>query len=284
MATILSCTDGSLYARSIYDHTAWAARRLDAAVHVLHVLERQTDPRAMADWSGAIGVDAQVRLTEEIVALEEAKARVAQARARAVLADAQQRLTHAGLARVQTEATHGELVESIERFGGTADLVVIGKRGEHADLARGHLGGNLERVIRSCGHPVLVTSREFAPIERFLFAYDGSPSVLKALEFVVHSPLLKGLHCHILRTGKIDPTAVYYLEETAEKLRRAGFAVTSQATAGPADEIIAAVVENQRSNLIVMGAYGHSRLRQFIVGSTTTTIVRTAQVPVLMFR
>ncbi|MEO6054349.1 MAG: universal stress protein, partial [Chthoniobacterales bacterium] len=36
--------------------------------------------------------------------------------------------------------------------------------------------------------------------------------------------------------------------------------------------------------LLVMGAYGHSRIRQLMVGSTTTAMVRTCQVPVLMFR
>ncbi|MFS1164029.1 universal stress protein, partial [Aeromonas salmonicida] len=37
-------------------------------------------------------------------------------------------------------------------------------------------------------------------------------------------------------------------------------------------------------NLIVMGAYGHSRIRQFIVGSTTTGIVKTTQASVLLLR
>ncbi|MFS1164040.1 universal stress protein, partial [Aeromonas salmonicida] len=37
-------------------------------------------------------------------------------------------------------------------------------------------------------------------------------------------------------------------------------------------------------HLIVMGAYGHSRIRQFIVGSTTTGIVKTTQASVLLLR
>ena len=55
-------------------------------------------------------------------------------------------------------------------------------------------------------------------------------------------------------------------------------------TAGPAEEIIAAAVKEHHVNLLVMGAYGHSRIREFILGSTTTTMVRTCQMPVLMFR
>lgn len=284
MPTILSCTDGSVYARSVYDHTAWAARRLDAAVHVLHILEPHRNVAAMADLSGAIGVDAQAKLTEELVVLEEAKARVANTHARAILADAQQHLTAAGVGRMNVEATHGELIDSIERFEAGADLIVIGKRGEHADFARSHLGSNLERVVRSCHHPVLVASRAFRPIHRFLLAYDGSPSVLKAVEFLLHSPLLKGIQCHILRAGKIDDTARYYLEETAVKIRAAGYQVTSHAIAGRPEGVGAAVVKEHNIELLVMGAYGHSRIREFILGSTTTTMVRTCLVPVLMFR
>jgi nucleotide-binding universal stress UspA family protein len=284
MPTILSCTDGSAYARSVYDHTAWAARRLDANVHVLHIIEDRRDVAAMADLSGAIGIDAQQKLTEELITLEEAKARVAQNQARAILAGARQQLTAAGITRIDVEALHGELIDCIERFKAGVDMIVVGKRGEHADMARLHLGGNLQRVIRKAHHPVLVASRAFAPIERFLIAYDGSASVLKAVEFVLHSPLLKGLHCHILRAGKIDDNARYYLEETAAKLRAAGFPVMSQASAGPAEEMIAAAVKEHHVNLLVMGAYGHSRIREFILGSTTTTMVRTCQVPVLMFR
>lgn len=284
MPTLLSCTDGSLYAASVYDHTAWAALRMNAAVHVLHILEPLRNTAAMTDLSGAIGMDAQAKLKEELVAYEEARSRLAQTHARAVLADAKLRLVAAGVNRVEVEATHGELIDSIEHFGTDADLIVIGKRGEHADLARLHLGGNLQRVIRSARHPILVASRAFQPIERFLIAYDGSPSVLKAVEFVLQNPLLRGLHCHLLRAGRIDDNARYYLAETAGKLRTAGFDVTTHATAGLAEEVIATAVNEHGINLLVMGAYGHSRIREFILGSTTTTMVRTCLVPVLMFR
>jgi len=72
MPTLLTCTDGSPYARGVCDHTVWAARRLDAAVHVLRILEPHRDVAAMTDLSGALGVDARAKLTNELVALEEA--------------------------------------------------------------------------------------------------------------------------------------------------------------------------------------------------------------------
>lgn len=285
MTTILSCTDGSIYAPSVYDHTAWAAQRTGARIRVLHMLEAHHDTaQDTADLSGAIGVDAQKKLAEELVALDEARGRIAQTRGRAVLAAAKQHLEKAGLSDIATEHKHGSLIDAIEAHAHDVDLVVIGKRGEAADFAKLHLGANLERVIRGCHQPVLVTSRAFKPIQRFVVAYDGSPSVIKALDFIVQNPLLKGLDCHILRAGKIDDNARYFLEEAAGRLRTAGFAVTTEALAGPAEEVIAHAVRERQIDLLVMGAYGHSRIRQFIVGSTTTAMVRTCLVPVLMFR
>ncbi len=285
MNTILSCTDGSLYAPSVYDHTAWAARLTGARVRVLHMLDsRRASSPDEGDFSGAIGVDAQRRLAEELVALDEARARLAQTRGRAILAAAGRHFAEAGLADVVTEHRHGSLVDAIEEHANDVDLVVIGKRGESADFARMHLGANLERVIRGCRHPVLVASRAFKPVRRFVLAYDGSPSVLKALDFLVGSPLLRGLECVVLRAGRIDDTARYYLEEAVGRLREAGYPVGGDAIGGPPDEVIARAVQERHIDLLVMGAYGHSRIRQFIVGSTTTAMVRTCLVPVLMFR
>lgn len=283
MPTILSCTDGSAYAPSIYDHTAWAARRLAADVHVLHMLEQ---PPAVAplDASGAIGIGAQGALMSELVDLAEAQGRLAQAKAEALLAEARRRLSVANVASIVIEQQHGALADSIGRFDATADLVVIGKRGEHADFAKLHLGSNLERVIRTCHHPVLVASRAFKPIGRFLIAFDGGSSAKKAVAYAANEPLLKGLACHLVSAASSRPALGDELEAARRLLSDAGYTVEALKIAGDPETVIADTVKNIGIDLLVMGAYGHSRIRQFIVGSTTTTMVRTVQIPVLMFR
>ena len=60
MPTILACTDGSIYAPSIYQHAAWAAQRLSASVEVLHVLDHHRERAPGVDFSGAIGIDASL--------------------------------------------------------------------------------------------------------------------------------------------------------------------------------------------------------------------------------
>jgi hypothetical protein len=78
MTRILACTDGSLYAPSVYEHAAWAAIRLDAAVEVLHMLRRQPGAASRSDLSGAIGFDASQDLLQKMVELDEAQGRLAQ--------------------------------------------------------------------------------------------------------------------------------------------------------------------------------------------------------------
>lgn len=284
MSHLIACTDGSTYAPSVYDHSAWAATRAELGVKVLHVLDPHRERAHRSDLSGAIGFDASAELTEELVKLEEAQGRVARLKGDAILADAKRRLAAAGVAEVETLQRHGTLVETLEELEPAAEFVVIGKRGEHVDFAKGHLGGQVERVIRASVRPVLVASRAFRPIERFLIAYDGGPSVIRAIDHVLSNPLLRGLPCHLLRAGRIDDKASWYLEETAERLRQGGYEVTTHAVPNPPEAAIAATLKERSVDLLVMGAYGHSPIRQFILGSTTTTMVRTCAVPVLMFR
>ena len=60
--------------------------------------------------------------------------------------------------------------------------------------------------------------------------------------------------------------------------------MTAEIRQGPPDAVIAKSVEADGVDLLVMGAYGHSRIRSLIIGSTTTSMIRQCLVPVLLFR
>lgn len=53
---------------------------------------------------------------------------------------------------------------------------------------------------------------------------------------------------------------------------------------GQAETMIAHDVEAYGVDLLVMGAYGHSRIRSMILGSTTTALLRSCKVKVLLLR
>ncbi len=284
MPNILACTDGSIYASSVYNHTAWAAAKMSASVHVLHMLNPHHEDPVKTDTSGRIGLGVKRALLEEIVELEAARAKLARKRGEAILADATAQLNAADVNEVVADQKHGRLSDSIDSYERDADLVVIGKRGNHADFAAGHIGHNLERVVRSCKHPVLVTSREFTKMESFVLAFDGGNSSKKAVEYAASHPLLKGMKCHILSIGKGNAKLEAALYEAKQTLTDAGYEVSAEIRDGEPDKVIGEAVAQDHIDLLVMGAYGHSHIRHLIVGSTTTAMIRTVKIPVLLFR
>lgn len=286
MSKILACTDGSApYAASVYDHAAWAAARLSAAVEVLHVLDHTSDRKGVpADFSGSIGVDARDELLEQLAELDAVKGKVAMKRAKLVLEEARTRLEQGGVAEVILTQRHGTLVETLDALEDAADMVVVGKRGETHDVDSGHLGANLERVVRSSRRPVLVANRGFKPIERVLLAFDGSASARRAVEFCARTGLLKGLNCHLLSIGYDGSERRELLDWAVALLKEAGVNAHGDIRQGNADDVLGKAAKEEGSDLMVMGAYGHSRIRNMILGSTTTTMILTCRIPLLMFR
>jgi nucleotide-binding universal stress UspA family protein len=284
MPAILACTDGSTFAPSVYQHAAWAAHRLATGVEILHVINHHREHSQTNDLTGAIGMDAAAELTAELANLEEAQGRVARLMGKAILEKGRQQLAEAGIVGVTLTQRHGAVVETLAELEPDAELVVFGKSGDHALLAPGQVGGHLENLIRTSVRPVLVAERSFKSVQRFLIAFDNSPSARKAVAYVAASPLLRGLECHLVMVGRADAAHETALNEAREQLTRAGFAVTAKLIPGSPAPVIAEQVEAAGIDLLVMGAYGHSQIREFIVGGTTTKMVRNTPVSVLMFR
>jgi nucleotide-binding universal stress UspA family protein len=221
----------------------------------------------------------------ELAALDEQKARLAQKRGRLILQNARQRLEAAGVSSVTTKLRIGDLVETMHEFETGADLFVIGKRGEAADFAKLHLGSNIERVVRASTKPILVASREFKPIERVLIAFDGGPSITKAIDYLSKTQAgFGGLALTLLKVGERTVDAEDRLEHAEAMLLGAGFEVSSRIAPGEPERVISEAVEAENFNLLVMGAYGHSRIRSLIVGSTTTAMIRSCKIPIALFR
>ncbi|MEC5292755.1 universal stress protein [Aurantimonas sp. C2-6-R+9] len=282
MSKILALVDGSQYTQSVCDNAAWAADRLGAPVELMHIIGRRDTPSAPADLSGNLDLGERETLLKELADFDEQKGKLARKRGRLVLAEAGARLNEKGVSAVEERLRSGDVVDTLLEFEKDADLVVIGKRGEAADFAKLHLGSNLERVLRASTKPVLVAARAFRPIRRFIVAFDGGPSATKAIDHLVTSPLLNGAACELVMVSakSLDER----LDRAAARLREAGYDVTATLEKGEPDEVIAAHVKRDDVDLIVMGAYGHSRIRNFLIGSTTSEIVRACLRPVLMFR
>jgi nucleotide-binding universal stress UspA family protein len=282
MAKVLACIDGSIYSPSVADHTAWAAERLGASVTLMQVLGRRET--ASQDRSGRIVAGARRQLLEQLAELDAERAKLLQKQGWLDLEEASARIEAAGLRDVTTTLRHGDLLETLAAEEGAADLVVIGKRGEAADFAAGHLGSNLERILRAAHSPVLVAARAYKPIDRFVIAFDGRASALKAVDEASRSPLFQGLEGLLLMAGEETPQARSALEAAVDQLRAGGVRAEARIDPGPATTAIPKALEEDNAGLLVMGAYAHSRLRTLMIGSTTSETIRASRVPILVYR
>ncbi|MBF9048539.1 universal stress protein [Roseobacter sp. HKCCD9010] len=283
MGKIIALVDGSTYSESVCDHAAWVAKGKGWSVDILHVIGRRdesTDPRNL---SGNIGLGARTALLHELAELDAQRAKLAQKRGRAILEDAVARVSADGV-EAHSKLRMGDLVETLREMETEADLVIVGKRGEAADFATMHLGSNLERAVRSSTKPVLVASRAFQPVKKLLVAFDGGTSALKAVDHIARSELFAGLDIHLLTVGSESTAAKRGIEGAAALLKGAGYEVTCEIVAGEPDKVIADRAEAHDFDLLIMGAYGHSRIRSLFIGSTTTEMIRSCKVPVLLFR
>ncbi|MGE3319489.1 MAG: universal stress protein [Candidatus Berkiella sp.] len=283
MSEIIACIDDSTYVDNVCNLSAWVAGRTGLVISLLHVVAPHSDVPVKGNLSGSIGFDANSDLLKELTEIDEAHGKMEQKKGELMLGHAKKALTIKGITHLQTLQRRGSLVEALVELGGA--LIVMGRGGEKTNVTLDHLGSNLERVMRAIHTPLLVATKTDKPISRFLVAYDGSPSAQKAIEYLVSNPLLKGLECHLLKVGEKSDKAEAVLKQAEDKMKSAGFIVHVTFTLGkPVDDIIAAYITTRSINLLVMGAYGHSKIRRLIFGSTTTSLIYKSEIPVLLFR
>ncbi len=285
MNKVYGCIDGTKSTAAVIDWAVWSAQRLDAPLELLHVLERHPEQAAVTDFSGAIGLDAQSSLLQELSSLDEQRSKLAQEAGRQLLAGARARAAAAGVARLDTRLRHGELVDTVVEMELDARLFVLGEHRRMASSSKLHLDHRVEQVIRAVKRPVLVvTNDRFEAPQRFVLAYDGSATARSAVETVARSPFLAGLPAVIMMAGSDEHKALGQLDEARSLLADAGFSAETAFVQGEADTALPAFIKTQLAALVVMGAYGHSRLRNFFMGSTTTTLLRMSEAPVLILR
>lgn len=284
MSKVIGCIDIFNHAaETVCDYAAWSSLKMDSAPLVLlHVIEKNAKV-ADANLSGSIGLGTRENLLDELAKLDEQKAKIQKEQGRLMLKEAEQRAISDGVTAPELLQLHGGLLESLSDLEDEMRLLVMGREGGLASSVS-HIGSHLESVIRTLHKPILVTVGDFKKPSSFVLAYDASPTAKKIVERVANSPLLVGLDCTLLNVGAETSVQQEQLAEAASILESKGFKVSKEIRSGEVDEVISKVITDKNIDLLVMGAYGHSRIRQFIVGSVTAKLLLKSPVPVLLLR
>lgn len=167
-------------------------------------------------------------------------------------------------------------------YARAADLSIIGRPSDD-QIAPSDVQ---ESVLLNSGRPLLIPpSAPMAALpDTVVIAWKATPEAARAVAAAM--PFLSIAKQIVIMTVAEDETALE--EEGADRLmanfRWHGFAVSVRRLEPdahePAETLLAAARE--QAALLVMGGYGHSRLREWIFGGFTQRLLREAEIPVLM--
>jgi nucleotide-binding universal stress UspA family protein len=277
---ILLCTDGSPNATAAMEYAIWLAKKLTARVLALHITDiRLLEGPMVTDFMGALGAQPYTELLPRLREIHEEKA--------AVILDAAARAARNAGVPCETHSQAGTLLPTMLEYERRADLVVLGRLGEHAQWATDEtLGSSVERMVRASIKPCLVVPTEVRPLRHLLVAYDGSVESRKALLAGLELAKRLGAKVTLVTVAQLDheESAAKVLQEAHRLAEEQKLEVHAQLSHGVAETEILNMAEQSEADLIVMGAYGHNRIREFILGSTTSHVLRKATVPVLLVR
>ena len=176
----------------------------------------------------------------------------------------------------------GDWLDIAQGMGRTSDLAVLAQDNPGDWVSP----GEAEELVLTLGRPALVipyVGGRSAVGGKAIVAWSGTResarAVHDAMPFLIHasSVVLVGID--------LDAKAQSSMERLREQLGRHGIKADMRGLSGagmdPGDVLLNKAAD-EGADLLVMGAYGHSRMRELILGGATRTVFRHMTVPVLL--
>jgi nucleotide-binding universal stress UspA family protein len=207
--------------------------------------------------------------------------------AKAAVANFESRARTAGVS-AETRLLDASMAGASDLFGRIArrfDIAVIGQAKPEQGVSEELL---IEGALFGSGRPVIIVPQtQVQPIklDAMMICWDGSRPAARAIADAI--PLMARAKTVeiVVVTGERDKSGEITGTNMKRHLARHGVTVEiTRISAGNAD-VQSAILKHAattRTDFIVMGGYGHSRLREFILGGVTRSILKSMQVPVLM--
>lgn len=274
---ILVPLDGSDHSRAALEYALWMAEKFAGTVLGQHVIDMVSiEGTFFHDISGSLGFEPYLDFSTKM-------REVLEERGKTILDEFSRRATERGI-RHETYLDMGIIPNEICERAQTADLVVLGRRGINEEFSTGLLGGTAESVTRRSPRPVFVSTKTFKQIERPLLAYDGSQRASSAMESAaefcseLHMPLT------VLHVPKDEKIGAQVLQRARSYLASYAVETRYETARGYPEQKIVDYLTNFNYDLLFIGAYGHRRIIEMVLGSATEYVLRKSPCPVFLNR
>ncbi|MCL5736633.1 MAG: universal stress protein [Actinobacteria bacterium] len=273
--SLLVPVDSSKYARSALEHALDLAQTYEARITGLYVLDiRFLEMPPYLELS-----DTFEHIPSTIVPLDMLERY--REKSERVLDRFRERLEKAGLfAEGITE--EGVPSQVIADVGKSHDLIVMGKRGEHAKWGRDLLGSTAESVVRRSGTPVLLAETAPHRIETMFVMFDGSVPATRALKLAADLAVHLSAKLKVFTADDDPERGENIRREASSYLRGLEVRATYELQTGSASKAAIALLQEHPADLVVAGMRGHSALHDLILGSTAEHVMRSVPLPVLL--
>lgn len=273
--SILLSVDGSTYTEAQVKYCIQLAEAFNCKIKVLSIVDIR-----IFEWAVVMGTDGFVPMVPSNIYKEESQ-KILETKADAVLDKCSRILKQEGI-DFEVEKISGPPVDIICEKARVVDLLLMGARGEFAKWKSRIVGATLDAVVRQWNKQILVTPEKFKRVSKVLFAYDGSDRANKALQLA--GLFGTGLDVPVVILTIHDKKAIRkkYLDEAEIYLEPYKIPVELLGVSGHAEQEILNIADERQCDLIIMGAFGHSRIRETILGSTTEHVLKNKKIPVLL--
>jgi nucleotide-binding universal stress UspA family protein len=186
-----------------------------------------------------------------------------------------------------TEIKTGIPGEAIGRAAVAHDIVVVSRTGyNRISGPQENFDALVAPVIRASVRPVLVAGLEFredSEIRNILVAYDGSSHSARALLVAAELAARPGVSCTLLTVAQSEDAGQEVLVPAEEFLFHHGVTPRKEVRlrSKPAD-VICEMVASGKADILIMGAYGHSPIREVLFGSTTEHVLSNCTANVIL--
>jgi nucleotide-binding universal stress UspA family protein len=283
MNKIITCIDGSALSDDVCHAGVWAAQKLDKTLLLLHAIEKTNTP-AVNDLSGAIGLGARSALLNEMAKLDEQRSKVSVALGKELLEHAHELAISKHCTDIEKTQRHSGIVEAICDLESEARFIVIGRSGEgHAEDFKA-LGSHIEQVIRQVHTPVLIVNKGFTEPKSFMLAYDGRETADKAVKRIIEGGLLHNMTCHLVSVKNNQSHLLDKFKRTEAMLIEQGFEVKATFMEGNIFDALSQYKQEQDVDMLVMGAFSHSKLASVFLGSNTLKMIGHTNSPLVILR
>lgn len=275
---VVAFVDGTNWTESVIDHAVWAATTLGQPL-VIVARENVYDAEPLISYDAYEEMNAQDDMFRELSARPGTRSLESDAAAMELVQSAARRAKDQGVEKVRTRTTSESLPWYIENSTDSGDLLVIARHDGSESPSRQWL----DQFLKLRSRVMLLVPERFGAIESWLIALDGKPATGRAVDFLTHQKLLQSKPGTAVIVGNNYEGRLHF-RDAVRHLRSAGYTMKEHELQGHADDVLAAVLEVQPVDLLVMGAYGQGRFRLLTERSTTSRLLQTFRGPVLVAR